>query len=93
MLRSMTGFGAAGGSIEAARYSVELRSVNNRHFKAIIKLPEMWSSLQTDIEALLRERLRRGTVTLSVWMKLSDEQAAYKVNVAALNSYIDQLGE
>lgn len=91
MLRSMTGFGAAAGSVEAVCYSIELRSVNNRYFKAIMKLPEVWSSVQTEIESLLRDRLHRGTVTLSVWMKLPDEQAVHNVNTVALNSYLDQL--
>ena len=91
MLRSMTGFGGAVGQIEGAAYAVEIRSVNNRYFKASIKLPEMWATAEGDIEKLLRARLQRGTVMLTVRMKLPQEQAAYQVNGEALKVYLRQL--
>ena len=34
MLRSMTGFGSAGGQVEGIEYALEIRSVNHRYFKA-----------------------------------------------------------
>jgi len=91
MLRSMTGFGGAAGKADAVEYAVEIRSVNNRYFKAISKLPEIWMSAEAEIEKLLRARLNRGTITVTVRMKIPDEKAAYHVNVAALSSYIDQI--
>ena len=91
MLRSMTGFGAARGVVEGVEYAVEVRTVNNRYFKASIRLPEYWSAAEGEIETLLRGGIQRGTVTLNVRVKLPDEQAAYRVNTAALASYIDQL--
>ena len=39
MLHSMTGFGSAQAQIEGVDYSVEIRSVNGRYFKASIRLP------------------------------------------------------
>jgi uncharacterized protein (TIGR00255 family) len=91
MLRSMTGYGAAAGDVDGVHYSVEVRSVNNRYFKAGIKLPEVWSSAEAEIERILRARLTRGSVMLAVWMKIPDDQAAYRVNSAALAAYLDQL--
>lgn len=91
MLRSMTGFGIAQGQVEGVEYAVELRSVNSRYFKAGIKLPEAWATAETDFERILRTRLRRGSVTLTVRMKLPDDQAAYEVNNAVLRRYVDQL--
>jgi uncharacterized protein (TIGR00255 family) len=91
MLRSMTGFGSAQGSVEGVEYSVEFRSVNNRYFKASIKLPEMWQHAEGEFEKLLRTRLFRGTVNFSLRMRLPDEKAAYRVNTAALTSYVEQL--
>ena len=45
MLRSMTGFGAASIEVEGVRYAVELRSVNNKYFKAQLRVPEdSWPS-------------------------------------------------
>jgi len=91
MLQSMTGFGASQGHCDSVEYSVEIRAVNHRYFKASMKLPEVWSSEEVDIENLLRDRLQRGSIGLLVRMRISDEQAAYTVNTVAMAKYIDQL--
>ena len=44
-------------------YAVEIRSLNNRYFKPVIKLPDMVSGLEPELETLLREQLGRGSVT------------------------------
>ncbi|MCD4823312.1 MAG: YicC family protein [Phycisphaerae bacterium] len=91
MLKSMTGFGAAAGEIQGVEFSVEIKSVNNRYLKIYTKLPERLGALEAKIEQILRRRLHRGSLSLSVQMKLSDDQAAYTVNAAALQSYMEQL--
>ncbi|MBS3821478.1 MAG: YicC family protein [Phycisphaerae bacterium] len=91
MLKSMTGFGAASGEVEGVHYAVEVKSVNNRYLKVVLRLPDSLSALEGDIEAQMRQRIARGSVTLSVRMKLADEQAAYRVNDAVLQSYLEQI--
>ncbi len=87
----MTGYGSAQGEVDGVEYAVEARSVNNRYFKASIRLPEFFSSAEGEIEKVLRSKLYRGTVTLGVKMKFSDQRASYRVNAVALGNYIDQL--
>lgn len=91
MLRSMTGFGAASGEIKSVSYVIEIRSVNNRYLKASIRLPDSLAAFETEMESLLRSKLTRGTVSLTIRMKVPEEQAACRVNSAALNNYLDQL--
>jgi len=55
MINSMTGYGEAQGEVDGMSYSVEVKAVNNRYLKAIIKLPELAAFLEEDIERLLRE--------------------------------------
>jgi uncharacterized protein (TIGR00255 family) len=93
MLRSMTGFGSAGGLVDGVEYAVEIRSVNNRYFKVCIKLPEYMSSVEVEIEKLLRSALSRGSIFAAVRIKLPEEKAACQVNTAALMKYLDQLKE
>ena len=90
MLRSLTGYGGAQLQIEGIHYSIEIRSLNNRYFKASIKLPEMWAYAEAEIDKILRQRLTRGSVNFALRMRVSDEAAAYTVNAAALQKYIDQ---
>jgi len=91
MARSMTGYGEARGQIEGAEYTCEIRAVNGRYFKANIRLPDIWAFLESDVEAQLRKRLYRGSVHLTVKMKTASADAAYEVNTAALERYIDQI--
>lgn len=91
MLRSMTGYGGAIGQVDGIEYAVELRSVNHRYFKATVKLPESWTGAEIEIEQILRQRVYRGSVTLTVRMRIPDEKAAYRVNTVALRNYVDQL--
>ncbi|HEY5544939.1 MAG TPA: YicC/YloC family endoribonuclease [Gemmatimonadaceae bacterium] len=65
MIRSMTGFGAAEGTVGSARVTVELRSVNHRFFNATIKLPAELSRWEGEVREALRKRLSRGHITLS----------------------------
>ena len=91
MLQSMTGFGAAAGLVEGAEFGVEARSVNNRYLKCIVKVPEAWAGAEPEVEALLRRRVQRGTVTLTVRMRLTDDRAAMRINAAAVAGYLRQL--
>ena len=91
MLLSMTGFGSAHGQVDGVEFDVEIRSVNNRYFKCSVKLPDSHSQLEPAIEKLIRKRLGRGTVSLSVRMRVPPDEAAYDVNVAARERYVGQL--
>ncbi len=66
MISSMTGFGAADGDVGDARASVEIRTVNHRFFSPNIKLPSAFARWEGEIRELLRQRIARGHVTLSV---------------------------
>jgi uncharacterized protein (TIGR00255 family) len=91
MILSMTGFGDATGENNGTHYSVEIRSLNNRFFKAIIKLPENVSGLEPELEIILREKLGRGSITFILKMRSESAEAAYHINTPALRFYLQQL--
>ena len=91
MIRSMTGYGAAQRTEDGVRYSLELRSLNNRYFKTSIRLPEHLQFLETDVDKLLHSRISRGSVTLLLRVRDDSEAAASTVNAAALQSYLQQI--
>lgn len=69
MIRSMTGFGKASCVEGGLALSVELSSVNHRFLDASVRLPGEWSTLDPDIRDLLKRRLSRGKVNLTVSRK------------------------
>jgi len=91
MIHSMTGFGEAQATEEGVRYRVEVRSVNNRYFKASIKLPEELQALETEVDKLLRSRLGRGSITFVLRIKDETPAAACDINASVLATYLRKL--
>lgn len=91
MIRSMTGFGDASAQADGVHYFVEVRSLNNKYFKGVIRLPDEFQALEAELESRLRERVQRGTVTLTCNCTDESASAAYEINTRALDKYIAQL--
>jgi len=91
MVQSMTGYGQARREIEGCQYTVEIRCVNGRYYKSIIRLPEIWSFLEPEVDQAVRTALHRGSVHLTLRMKAATADVAYDVNTAALERYIEHL--
>ena len=91
MIVSMTGFGDATTQHESTHYALELRSLNNRYFKPVIKVPDALIALEPEVELQLRERLGRGSITYILKLRTDTADAAYPINAAALKSYVAQL--
>ena len=71
-MRSMTGFGSASGARDGLSVTAEARSVNNRFLKVSLRNPSCLSSREHEIEALIREHVSRGTVSVSIRMVLPE---------------------
>jgi uncharacterized protein (TIGR00255 family) len=87
----MTGFGEARLQAEDLSVSVELKSVNNRFLKIMIKSSEAFQRLDTEIERMLRESLKRGTVQAQIQIHKRPQPDDYRVNTVALRTYHEQL--
>lgn len=92
MINSMTGFGDGQGQFNGVTYAVEIRAVNNRYFKAKIKLPESLAFLEEYIEKVLRENLSRGMVNYVLRLKNVPAEALFEIDEKALRVYIERLG-
>jgi uncharacterized protein (TIGR00255 family) len=91
MIHSMTGFGEAKGKFEKVTYSVEIKTLNNRYLKTMIKLPESASFLEKHIERLLRENLARGTVNYTLRIKDASAGTLLELDEAALRNCLRRL--
>lgn len=91
MIRSMTGFGEASTQSGGVHYFVEVRSLNSKYFKAVIRLPEEFQALEAEIESSLRHVVTRGAVTVTASCSDASASAAHDINHHALNRYIEQM--
>ncbi len=93
MILSMTGFGYAEVAEEGRHYALEIRSLNNRYFKASIKLPDFLQSFEGEIEKLLRSRLNRGSVYYALSVRSTAAETPLKINLPLLQAYVNQLDD
>lgn len=90
MLRSMTGFGAAAATAGGAEARVEIRSVNHRHLQVKSRLPQSLAHLESQLEALVRTKLSRGSVTISVDVERRQGSAA-RIDAKALRAWCEEI--
>jgi len=87
----MTGYGEAQGEADGVSYAVEVKTVNNRYLKTIIKLPELASFLEEDIDKLLRKNILRGTINYVLRLKDTSASALFDIDETALQAVLEKL--
>jgi uncharacterized protein (TIGR00255 family) len=91
MIRSMTGYGAAARETDQVRIGVEIRTINNRFFKVIQRLPDGLGAVEVPIERLLRRAIGRGTVNIGVVVEPRGPAARVPINTDILAAYKQDL--
>lgn len=91
MLLSMTGHGESHGAEGGLAIAVEVRTINNKYFKLSVRAGDRYASLEPQIEALVRQHIRRGTVQVSVWVDREPSAEDFRLNEVVLASYRQQL--
>ncbi|MHB1034087.1 MAG: YicC/YloC family endoribonuclease [Pirellulales bacterium] len=91
MLLSMTGFGEARCQENGLAVAVEVRTINSRYFKLTIRSPEGYGSLEPQIDAVVRQQTKRGTIQVSVKIDRAVSPEDYRLNVTVLDGYRRQL--
>ncbi len=87
----MTGFGEAQCQDEGLIVTVELRTINNRYFKFNLRSSEGYSLLEPQIEAVIRERIKRGTVQAILRVERTRVTDTYSLNLPVLAAYHAQV--
>jgi uncharacterized protein (TIGR00255 family) len=87
----MTGYGQAQGEVNGVSYLVEIKTVNHRYFKAIIRLPEPVAFIEEDIDKLLRKDMSRGTINYVLRLKNSSVNALFDIDETALKTIAEKL--
>ncbi|HEX9307777.1 MAG TPA: YicC/YloC family endoribonuclease [Anaeromyxobacter sp.] len=87
MIRSMTGFGSGRGSAAGEELDLEVRSVNHKFCEVKVRLPRELAALELDASKMVRERLARGGVDVSVRRSGPAAAVAPRVDVALAEAY------
>ncbi len=88
----MTGFGEAHRSDARLAVSAEVRTINSRYFKLVVRCGEGYSALEPQVESLIRPIIKRGTVQVSLRIDRANA-SDFRFNASVLNGYRQQLEE
>ena len=92
MIKSMTGYGSAKGTVEGLEITVELKSVNNRYLDTSVRLPRSFLFAEEAIKSAVQSHISRGKVDVFISV---DSSAAgdmtVKVNEPLLRGYIEAI--
>lgn len=89
----MTGFGNSSIQRESVHVSSEIKSVNNRYLKLSVRIPGTAARFEADIEKLVRSRVTRGSIQLSLRIRFVSGPSEYRIDADLLKSYQRQLSE
>jgi len=91
MLISMTGFGQGEAGDQLHSVSVEIRTVNHRFLDYSFKLPRTLNSRERDIKEVIRERIARGRIYVTVSVESEAAGRNVAVNEPVMERYLEQL--
>lgn len=91
MLYSMTGFGGSKCEAKGISFLVEIKTLNNRFLKTIVKLPDALAFTEPEVQRIIREELCRGSITYVLHMRNASKEGPYEVNHAAVQNYMRHL--
>ena len=93
MIKSMTGYGSAKGTVEGLDIHVELKSVNNRYLDCSVRLPRSFLFAEDMVKSLVQKHISRGKV--DVFLNVDSSAAgdmAVRVNEGLLKGYVEAIG-
>lgn len=91
MLLSMTGYGESQTQQDRLAVSVEVRCINSRYLKLSVRSSEGYGPLDPKIEALVRQRIRRGTIQVNLRVERAASADDYHLNEEVMGGYRGQL--
>lgn len=92
MIKSMTGYGSAKGTVEGIEVSVELKSVNNKFLDTAVRMPRSFLFAEETVKQVVSSHISRGKVDVFVTVDTSmADDMVVRVNEPLLNGYMDAL--
>lgn len=91
-LLSMTGYATSAKSLENLELTCEIRSLNSRYLEMIVKLPRILADSELAVKELIRKKLTRGKITLSITLNGSlDKIQKLRIDPGTVKMYADAL--
>ncbi|MEC8610844.1 MAG: YicC/YloC family endoribonuclease [Bacteroidota bacterium] len=91
MLLSMTGFGKAECILSNKKISVEIKTLNSKHFDANVRIPSVYKSKEVGIRQQLNLALNRGKIDCSLFIEKMEGEPSVKLDKKVITAYYTSL--
>lgn len=91
MLKSMTGYGNAKGSVGAQAVTVEIRSLNSKFLELNVRMPMQFRDKELEVRADLGKLLERGKADLNISIDNNEMAKRSIVNKEIFMAYFEEL--
>lgn len=93
MIKSMTGYGSAVYSENGKKYSIEIKSVNNRYSDISVKTPRIYGFLEDALRKHAAERIKRGKADIFVTVESDGaDSGSVSVDCSLAGEYMKAFG-
>jgi uncharacterized protein (TIGR00255 family) len=93
MIQSMTGYGKATVQLPSKKITIELKSLNSKNIDLNVRVPSYYREKELEMRKVIAAKLERGKVDFSIFVELTADETAAKVNVPIVLEYIKQMRE
>lgn len=91
MIQSMTGFGKASLQMLNKKITVEIKSLNSKGLDLNTRIPLAYREKELGLRNLLSQQLERGKIDFSLFIEITGEETASKINAPIIKGYISQM--
>ncbi|SLN26940.1 hypothetical protein ROJ8625_01102 [Roseivivax jejudonensis] len=93
MTQSMTGYASVQGAGAGASWLWEIRSVNSKGLDLRLRLPDWLPGLDPAVRAALKDRVARGSVSVSLRVTADDGASTPRLDPLALDAVLDAVAQ
>ncbi len=93
MLRSMTGFGKAEGTVGNKKYTVEIKSLNSKQLDLNMRMPSAYRENELELRSWLTDNIQRGKSDMLIYYESLEVEKRMSINKPLMVAYYKDLKE
>ena len=87
----MTGFGKAECILSNKKISIEIKTLNGKHFDANVRIPSVYKSKEVGIRQQLNQALNRGKIDCSLFIEKMEGEPSVQLDKKVITAYYTSL--
>ncbi len=87
MIRSMTGYGKAEGTVGSRKFTIELKALNSKQLDLNVRMPSQYKEKEMELRTWLQKQIIRGKVDVSVYYDADASEKRMTLNTSLMKAF------